>query len=133
MANNKSTQVESVFQGALDVPVAERRTYLEQACKGDAALLAEVSSLLWSVESSNGFMEQPVLNDGFKVLLNTSKESLAGKLFGVYRIVAPLGQGGMGDVYLAEDTRLNRNVALKFLSAELIGDNWAKRQLLKEA
>ena len=126
-------QVESVFQAALDLPVAERRSYVEQACNGDQALLSEVLSLLRSVESSNGFMEQPALTTGLNVLLNTSKDSLLGKSLGVYKIISPLGQGGMGDVYLAEDTRLNRNVALKFLSMEFFADNWAKRQLLKEA
>lgn len=126
-------QVESVFHAALDLPIAERRAYLQQVCNGDEQLLAEVSSLLSSVESSNGFMEQPALTAGLNVLLNTSRDSLLGKSFGVYKIISPLGQGGMGDVYLAEDTRLNRKVALKFLSMELAGDNWAKRQMLKEA
>ena len=126
-------QVESVFHAALDLPIAERRSYVEQACSGDQALLSEVLSLLTSVESSNGFMEQPALTTGLNVLLNTSKDSLLGKSLGVYKIISPLGQGGMGDVYLAEDTRLNRNVALKFLSMEFFADNWAKRQLLKEA
>ncbi|HJP93963.1 MAG TPA: protein kinase, partial [Pyrinomonadaceae bacterium] len=118
---------------ALELPVAERGTYVQQACNGDEALLAEVSSLLSSVESSNGFMEQPALSAGFNVLLNSSQDSLLGKSLGIYKIISPLGQGGMGDVYLAEDTRLHRQVALKFLSMEFVGDNWAKRQLLKEA
>ena len=133
MAHKDLTQVESVFHAALELPVAERRAYIQQACNGDEALLAEVSSLLLSVESSNGFMEQPALTAGLNVLLNTSKDSLLGKSLGVYKIISPLGQGGMGDVYLAEDTRLNRKVALKFLSMEFVADNWAKRQLLKEA
>ena len=133
MGNKNLTQVESVFHAALDLPVADRKAYVQEACNGDEALLSEVSSLLASVESSNGFMEQPALTAGLNVLLNTSRDSLIGKSLGVYKIVSPLGQGGMGDVYLAEDTRLNRNVALKFLSTEFVGDNWAKRQLLKEA
>lgn len=133
MGNKDLEQVENVFHAALDLPVAERRRYVEQACNGNQDLLREVLSLLSSVESSNGFMEQPALTTGLNVLLNTSKDSLLGKSLGVYKITSPLGQGGMGDVYLAEDTRLNRNVALKFLSMEFVADNWAKRQLLKEA
>src|SRR4030095_11235173 len=52
---------------------------------------------------------------------------------GPYKILSALGQGGMGAVYLAENRRLNKKVALKFLSSEFITDNWAKRQLVKEA
>ena len=133
MSDKKLEQVESVFHAALDLPVADRRLYLQQVCNGDEALFAEVSSLLTSVESSNGFMEEPALTAGLSLLLNSSKDSLLGKSLGVYKIVSPLGRGGMGDVYLAEDTRLNRNVALKFLSMEFVGDNWGKRKLLKEA
>jgi eukaryotic-like serine/threonine-protein kinase len=133
MSDKNLQHVESVFHAALDLPVADRHAYLREACNGDEVLLAEVSSLISSIETSNGFMEQPVLTAGFNVLLNSSKDALLGKVLGCYRIIAPLGKGGMGDVYLAEDTRLNRNVALKFLSMEFVGDNWAKRQLLKEA
>ncbi len=133
MGHKDFTQIEHVFHAALELPIAERRAYLKQACHGDEDLLADVSSLLTSVETSNGFMEQPALTAGLNVLLNTSKDSLLGKSLGVYTIISRLGQGGMGDVYLAEDTRLNRKVALKFLSMEFVADNWAKRQLLKEA
>jgi serine/threonine protein kinase len=133
MGHNDLTQVETLFHAALELPAGERRAYVEQACNGDEALFSEVSTLLASVESSNGFMEHPALSAGWNVLLSTSKNSLLGKSLGVYKIISPLGQGGMGDVYLAEDTRLNRKVALKFLSMEFVGDNWAKRQLLKEA
>src|SRR5215204_1152145 len=133
MADKNLKQVESVFHAALDLPAEDRQSYIRQACNGDEALLAEVSSLISSIDNSNGFMEQPVLTAGFNVLLNSSKDSLLGKSLGVYRIIAPLGKGGMGEVYLADDTKLGRKVALKFLSPEFIGDNWAKRQLIKEA
>jgi serine/threonine-protein kinase len=133
MANKDFDQIERVFHAALDLPVTDRSAYLRQACNGDKALLAEVSSLLSSVEKSNGFIEQPALAEGFDLLRSASENALVGKSLGCYRIIAPLAKGGMGEVFLAEDTRLNRKVALKFLSPELVGDNWAKRQLVKEA
>ena len=133
MVDRNLSQIESVFHAALDLPLADRSAYVRQACNGNEALLAEVSSLLSSVEKSNGFMDQPALAEAFDLLRSASKNALVGKSLGCYRIIAPLAKGGMGEVYLAEDTRLNRKVALKFLSPELVGDNWAKRQLVKEA
>jgi eukaryotic-like serine/threonine-protein kinase len=132
MASTNLHQVESVFHAALDLPQADRSAYLRQACNGDEALLAEVSSLLSKFENSNGFLEASVLGLGMNLLVS-SEESLVGKSLGPYEIVSRLGKGGMGEVYLANDTPLNRQVALKFLSLEFVGDNWAKRQLVKEA
>jgi serine/threonine protein kinase len=131
--NNNPKQVESVFHGALELPVDQRSAFLVQACAGNESLYAEVCSLVSACDTSNGFMDQPVLGLGFKVLSRTPEESLTGKTIGAYKVLSRLGEGGMGEVYLAEDTRLGRKVALKFLSQDLIGDNWAKRQLIKEA
>lgn len=133
MADRNLSQVESVFHAALDLPEEDRSRYINEACNGDERLAAEVSSLVSTFEHSNGFMEQPALSLGLNVIHRSSQESLIGKTFGVYRIISQLGKGGMGEVYLAEDTRLHRKVALKFLSQELVDDKWAKRQLVKEA
>ncbi|HEX8092092.1 MAG TPA: protein kinase, partial [Blastocatellia bacterium] len=60
-------------------------------------------------------------------------ETLVGKQIGPYEILLLLGKGGMGELYLADDTRLDRKVALKFLSNKFTNDAWSKRQLMKEA
>src|SRR6187431_2438122 len=57
----------------------------------------------------------------------------AGRQFGDYRIISPLGSGGMGAVYVAEDVRLHRKVAIKFLTAESLGDSQARQRLFHEA
>jgi eukaryotic-like serine/threonine-protein kinase len=65
--------------------------------------------------------------------MDERQDSLIGGQFGDYRILSPLGSGGMGMVYAAEDTRLRRKVAIKFLAAELLGDERSKQRLFHEA
>ena len=133
MADRNLKQVETVFQAALDLPAGERAAYVAQACAGNESLYAEVYSLVSAADTHNGFIDKPVVNLGFEVLSRSEDESMIGSQIGSYKILSRLGKGGMGQVYLAEDTRLDRKVALKFLSYELVNDNWAKRQLAKEA
>lgn len=126
-------QIEDLFHAAMALAAGERSDYLLQACSGNISLQKEVESLIRALESSNGLMEQPAFELGMKVLHDNQADSLVGTAVGVYKILKLLGRGGMGEVYLAKDTRLGRKVALKFLSPEFVGDNWAKRQLIKEA
>lgn len=126
-------RTEELFHAALALSAEERCVYLAQACD-DAPLRAEVESLIAAFESDRGVIEQPVFSLGLKMLAGQStEETLVGRLIGQYKILALIGRGGMGEVYLAEDTRLDRKVALKFLSNRFINDAWAKRQLMKEA
>ena len=134
MSKKNFSQVEDVFHAALEVPVEEREAYLARACNGDESLYTEVCSLLSELDTNPGFMDQPALDLGLKVLSQAApQESMVGKELGPYKVLSKLGKGGMGEVYLAEDTKLGRKVALKFLPQDLVNDSWAKRQLEKEA
>jgi eukaryotic-like serine/threonine-protein kinase len=126
-------RIESLFHEALALEACARGDYLERACTGDAGLRVEVESLLNAYEKRRDFMEQPAFDAGMKLMSGDATESLTGKTFGTYRILESLGAGGMGKVYLAEDTRLGRRVALKFLADRFVDDSWARRQLVKEA
>lgn len=137
METNNWQQIETFFHSALSLSGGERDAYLSQACAEDNSLRSEVESLIAAFEENGEFLDEPAFDLGMKVMesdLETSLEtSLAGQTIGSYNILSKLGIGGMGEVYLADDTRLNRKVALKFLSKALLGDKWAKRQLIKEA
>jgi serine/threonine protein kinase len=126
-------QIETLFHTALDLSVTERHEYLTRCCAGDESLRREVESLLESLDTQDEFFEEPVFETGIGLMGKTDIVSLTGKTIGSYVIREKLGSGGMGEVYLAEDTQLDRKVALKFLSQAFVNDKWAKRQLIKEA
>ncbi len=133
MKNKDWGKIETIFHKAVSLDAGKRSEYLSRACAGNDWLRGEVESLITALDNEPKFMEEPAFNSGLKVIHRNSEASLTGQIIGVYRVKQKLGEGGMGAVYLAEDTRLQRPVALKFLSNALIGDNWAKRQLVKEA
>lgn len=133
MNSNHWQRIEELFHAASQLPAEDRAVFLKGECAGDELLLQEVESLIAASEGGNSFIEQPALSLGMKVLSSGQKGSLVGQSIGHYRIVQLLGEGGMGAVYLAEDCTLERHVALKFLAPGLVGDDWAREQLMKEA
>jgi eukaryotic-like serine/threonine-protein kinase len=104
-----------IFQTAAELPTNERAPYLDQACAGDPALRQAIESLLKSHEQTDSLATTPAKKDAAGRLVAASEPG-AGNFIGRYRIISMLGEGGMGKVYLAEDTKLHRKVSLKFLS-----------------
>lgn len=133
MKNKDWQKVEFIFHTALELSGEQRALYLSEACFDDDSLLLKVESLISAFENESGFLEETAFDLGMTVLDHNQERSLTGRKIGCYQIKQRLGKGGMGDVYLAEDTRLNRKVALKFLKDTLLDDNWAKRQFIREA
>lgn len=124
---------EYVFHTALALAENERAKYLHGFADSDPQLVAEVTSLLSSYENEADFLDAPVVDLGLSVIHKNGHEERVNTIVGSYAIGGKLGSGGMGDVYEAIDTKLNRKVALKFLSDSLREDGAAKRQLRKEA
>ncbi len=133
MKNEVWEKVERIFHTALDLSVEDRNSYLQRECAGEASLLSEVESLLDCFENEVSLLDQPVFELGLEAINATRQKNLAGSVIGFYQLQEKIGAGGMGEVYKAVDMRLQRSVALKFLSESLANDNAAKRRLIKEA
>lgn len=133
MRGSNLQDIEDIFHSALGVEVSERKRFLVDVCSGDDSLRDEVEGLLRSFEDDTSFFDEPAFGLGIKVLQDKQTKSLVGKTIGDYRVVEHLGSGGMGDVYSADDTKLQRRVALKFLNGSFVHDKWARRQFFREA
>jgi serine/threonine protein kinase/Tfp pilus assembly protein PilF len=106
-------QVQELFHAALERESGERSAFLDHACGNDESLRREVAWLISAHETEDHFIDSPGYEAARDVLANHHFEP--GEMLAYYRIESALGSGGMGEVYLAEDTRLKRKVALKLL------------------
>lgn len=115
--------IERICEAALAAPPEQRPAVLDHLCGGDADLRREVEDLLGRTAHTNGFLDRPVLEDAVGAMVDgvgtdeDPEDPLLpeGTRLGPYELGAPIGAGGMGTVYEARDTRLERTVAIKVL------------------
>ncbi len=133
MTPERWQQIDEVLQEALDRAPQERAAFLHEVCAGDVELQTETSSLVSAYETAADFIEEPAIAQDAHVLLSGYPQSNIGRDIGPYKVIGRLGGGGMGEVYLAEDARLNRRVALKILPAYFVSDDARLRRFQREA
>ncbi len=145
MESARWRQVNDVFQAALEEAPSDRPAFVDRACAGDAALREEVESLLAAHDRADSPLDVPALERGSSLFGHGTDETsagltrpgelslAAGPRLGPYQIVSGIGAGGMGVVYRARDTRLDRTVAIKMLPLHIAADPDLQKRFEREA
>lgn len=126
-------QLDQLFHSALERAPGERAAFLDRSCAGDHSLRKQVEALLSAHGQAGSFIESPALEVEARCVADDQVGSAVGQTIGHYEVISLLGAGGMGEVYLAQDTHLDRKIALKILPAQFTGDPDRVRRFQQEA
>ena len=133
MTPERWKQIEQLYHAALKQEANRRTAFLKEACAGDEDLHREVESLLAHEPQAESLIEASALEGAAQEMAENRVQSLVGRQLGAYQILSPLGAGGMGEVYKARDTRLNRIVAIKVLPRHLSERTDLRQRFEREA
>lgn len=123
-------KAKEIFGDALQLAPVDRPGFLDQACDGDVQTRREIESLLSSYDQAESFMETPAVAETTEA---QTRELEPGARFGQYEIIRQIGAGGMGKVYLAEDKKLGRQVAVKILNQQFSASESNLNRFIQEA
>ncbi len=132
MTPERWQHIDKLLEEALELEASERAAFLDQACAGDEAMRRKVEALLAAHGRAESFIETPAMEAAAQALAEQAR-SMVGRQLDHYRILSLLGKGGMGEVYRARDTHLNREVAIKLLPAAYSQDAERLRRFEQEA
>lgn len=133
MQENHWSQIERIFNQAVELPGARKREFVVESCGGDAPLRDEILALLEEDAEPGNLLNSPAFSHGIRIFDERANLVPSDLRIPNYEILEPLGQGGMGTVYLAEDARLERLVALKLLPDTLKDDTEIVLRFQQEA
>ena len=133
MSDESWEKAKWIFGGAMKLAPVERRCFLEEVCAGDTETRREVESLLASFDGAENFMENPAACEVAELIVEKNSRFASGEKLSRYEIIKQIGAGGMGEVYLAKDSELDRLIALKVLSGGVSRDAEHLRRFVREA
>ena len=133
MKHERWKQMDELLDAALERPATERASFLDRACSGDEELRRELESLLISDGEAKAFIESPPARVAADLFTDNQPKPARGKRIAHYEVLVEIGSGGMGEVYLARDTRLGRKVALKLLPPSVTADAQLRARFFREA
>ena len=126
-------RIKEIFQSAQELKPEERSDFLDRACGDDQSLREEVEALLTADASNEDFLSTPAYEFAASIIAGEEIEFSAGQEIGPYTILCPLGSGGMGQIYLAEDAKLRRKIAIKLISPQFAADPSRVQRFEQEA
>ncbi len=133
MTPDRYQQIASVYHQAAELKPDQRAPFLDRVCADDVELRKEVESLIASDEQAGDFLGRPAMEVAAELAVSDKAPSIAGRTIGHYQVLSLLGAGGMGEVWLARDAQLERNVALKLLPEQFTRSPAHVRRFAQEA
>ena len=133
MNSERWQKIKALFDNVVDLAPSDRAEFLAGACGDDAELRNDVQKLIDSFEKADGFIEQAAANEFASLILDPAPTLHKGQRFAHYEIVRQIGVGGMGEVYLAHDSKLDRQVAVKILNEKFAGHEANLQRFVREA
>jgi serine/threonine protein kinase/Tfp pilus assembly protein PilF len=133
MNSERWEQASRILETALERNPEQLAAYLDEVCANDVDLRREVESLLVASAQAGSLLDSPAMAMAAPLFVNDSVKTVLDQSIGRYKIIATLGTGGMGEVYLAHDTRLGRKIALKLLPEQFTTDKDRLRRFEQEA